>query len=240
MKPTQQLATARTPDGTVLALFEHDGDYSIKVGRQELMASRAHASELGLARLGCARIRERPRPAVLVGGLGMGYTVRGALDALGTGATVVVSELMPEIVAWNRLYFGALNGRPLEDRRVEVRLGDVHAELARGPRAFDAILLDVDNGPEAFTAASNDRLYGAEGLALCLRALRRGGCLAIWSVGADPVFEKRLKKAGHAFRRFAMPAYEGARTLSRTVWCVAENEAALPPASPDSSRAGLR
>lgn len=240
MKTTQQIASARTPDGETLALLEHDGEYSIQVGRQELMTSRAHESELELARLGCAQIRARPRPTVLVGGLGMGYTLRGALDALPGGATVVVGELMPEIVEWNRRYFGALSGHPLKDRRVQVRLGDVHAELARAPRAFDAILLDVDNGPEAFTAASNDRLYGAEGLALCLRALRRGGCLAIWSVGADPAFEKRLQRARYAFRRIAVPAYEGARTLSRTVWCIAESEDALPPARANAASARSR
>ena len=129
MKTTQQIASARTPDGETLALLEHDGEYSIQVGRQELMTSRAHESELELARLGCAQIRARPRPTVLVGGLGMGYTLRGALDALPGGATVVVGELMPEIVEWNRRYFGALSGHPLKDRRVQVRLGD---ELTKG------------------------------------------------------------------------------------------------------------
>lgn len=228
MKPTLKIAAAATPDGEELALFRHDADYSIQVNRQELMTSRAHESELALARLGCARIRERPSPAVLIGGLGMGYTLREALDQLKPGASVTVGELMPVIVEWNAAYFGALNGHPLRDPRVTLALGDVAALIRRSEHAFDAILLDIDNGPAAFTAASNSQLYSPEGLQACMRALHAKGCLSIWSVSADPAFERRLRQAQLFFTRVPVPAYRGARTLSRHIWVIARDPRSLP------------
>lgn len=230
MKPTLKIATATTPDGEELALFEHDGDYSIKVGGQELMTSRANESERELARLGCARLRERPDPSVLIGGLGMGYTLREALDLLKPGASVTVGELLPAVVEWNKTYFGALNGHPLRDSRVTLKLGDVAAVIRRAEHAFDAILLDIDNGPEAFTAAGNDRLYSPEGLQACMRALTAKGTLSIWSVSADPAFERRLRQAQLFFRRVAVPAYKGARTRSRHIWVVSRDPRSLPEA----------
>ncbi len=232
MKPTLKIAAARTPDGEELALFRHDADYSIKVDRQELMTSRAHESELELARLGCARLRERPDPAVLIGGLGMGYTLRAALDVLKPGATVVVSELMPAIVEWNENYFGELNGHPLRDRRVTLRLGDVAALIRGAEHAFDAILLDIDNGPRAFTSESNGRLYGGEGLQAIMRALTAKGCLALWSVSGDPAFERRLQQARLFFRRVPVPAYKGARSLSRCVWVISRDPRSLDAIPP--------
>lgn len=228
MKPTLKIASTRTPDGEELALFRHDADYSIKVNRQELMTSRVHESELELARLGCARLRERPDPTVLIGGLGMGYTLREALDQLKPGASVVVGELMPVVVEWNTAYFGELNGHPLRDRRVTLKLGDVTAIIRGAEHAFDAILLDIDNGPEAFTSESNDRLYSREGLQMCMRALTAKGCLSIWSVSADPAFERRLRQAQLFFKRVAVPAYKGARTLSRHIWVVSRDPRSLP------------
>ncbi len=228
MKPTLKIATATTPDGEELALYEHDAEYSIRVGNQELMTSRANESERELARLGCARLRERPDPAVLIGGLGMGYTLREALDVLPADATVVVGELMPDVVEWNKAYFGALNGHPLRDRRVTLRLGDVAAVIAQAEHAFDAILLDVDNGPEAFTSESNGRLYSREGLQACMCALTAKGCLSIWSVSADPAFERRLRQAQLFFRRVAVPAYKGARTRSRHIWVISRDARSLP------------
>lgn len=229
MKPTLQIASATTPDGDELALFRHDADYSIKVNRQELMTSRAHESERELARLGCARIQERPNPTVLVGGLGMGFTLREALDLLKPGASVVVGELLPVIVEWNRAFFGDLTGHPLRDPRVTLTLGDVTGLIRNAEHAYDAILLDVDNGPEAFTLSGNSRLYSREGLQACMRALHAKGCLSIWSVSGDPAFEKRLRQERLFFRRVAAPAYKGARTLSRCVWVIARDPRSLPP-----------
>jgi spermidine synthase len=232
------MASAKTPDGEEMALFKHDADYSIQVGRQELMTSRAHESELELARLGCARIKERPNPNVLIGGLGMGFTLRETLDLLMPGATVVVGELLPVIVEWNRTYFGELTGHPLRDPRVRLKSGDVAEVIRNAEHAFDAILLDVDNGPEAFTLASNSRLYSREGLEACMRALHAKGCLSIWSVSGDPSFEKRLRQAQLCFRRVQVPAYKGARSLSRCVWVISRDVRSLPPERGGVPRAG--
>jgi len=229
VKPTLQLATAKTPDGEVLALYRHDADFSIKVDRQELMTSRAHESELELARLGCARIRERQDPTVLIGGLGMGYTLREALDLLQPGAKVVVSELISDVVEWNRTFLGDLNAHPLRDRRVTVRLGDVTRLIQQSEHAFDAILLDVDNGPEALTSAGNDRLYSREGLQACLRALHAKGCLSIWSGSIDTQFEKRLRQENLAYRRFHVAAYKGGKARSRCIWVISRDVRSLPP-----------
>jgi spermidine synthase len=147
MKPTLKIATTKTPDGETMTLFKHDADYSIKVGCQELMTSRAHESELELARLGCARIATRQNPTVLIGGLGMGYTLRETLDLLQPEATVVVSELIPDVVQWNRDILGELNNLPLSDPRVALKVCDVMQVIQQSEHAFDAILLDVDNGP---------------------------------------------------------------------------------------------
>ncbi len=229
MKPTLQIATTRTPDGEVLALYRHDADYSIKVERQELMTSRAHESELELARLGCQRLLSQQTPTVLIGGLGMGFTLRQTLDLLQPGATVVVSELIPDVVTWNRDFLGELNGHPLRDPRVVLKIGDVMELIRKSEQAFDAILLDVDNGPEALTSAGNDRLYSREGIAACMRALHAKGCLSVWSGAIDNAFERRLRQADLFFRRFHVPAYKGGKARSRCVWVIARNPRSLPP-----------
>lgn len=229
MKPTLQIASARTPDGEELALFKHDADFSIKVNRQELMTSRAHESELELARLGCARIAERPNPTVLIGGLGMGYTLRQALDLLQPAASVVVSELIAEVVAWNREHLGELNGHPLRDPRVALKLGDVQRLIQQSEHAFDAIMLDVDNGPEALTSAGNDNLYSREGLQACMHALHAKGCLSIWSGSIDNAFERRLRQENLAYRRFHVAAYKGAKARSRCIWVISRDVRSLPP-----------
>ena len=229
MKPTLQIASAKTPDGAVLALYQHDADFSIKVGRQELMTSRAHESELALARLGCARIAERQNPTVLVGGLGMGYTLRQTLDLLQPEASVVVSELIADVVAWNREFLGELNGYPLRDPRVVLKLGDVMNVIQKAEHAFDAILLDVDNGPEALTSVGNERLYSRQGLQACMHALHAKGCLSIWSGSIDNAFEKRLKLESLFFRRVHVAAYKGSRSLSRCIWIISRDPRSLPP-----------
>jgi len=229
VKPTLQIAAARTPDGEVLALYQHDADFSIRVGNQELMTSRAHESELELARLGCARIAERPNPVVLIGGLGMGYTLRQTLDLLQPDASVVVGELIADVVMWNREFLGGLNNHPLRDRRVTVKLGDVTGLIRQSEHAFDAIMLDVDNGPEALTSAGNDRLYSREGLQACMHAVHAKGCLSIWSGSIDNAFEKRLRQENLAYRRFHVAAYKGGKARSRCIWVISRDVRSLPP-----------
>lgn len=201
MKPWQVLGRARTPDGTELVLSHHPGSgYLITANGEGLMSSRLHGSEQALASLGCARARSRPRPRVLVGGLGMGFTLRAVLDVLPADADVRVSELVPEVVEWNRGALGAITQYPLTDPRVRVDVGDVGDVLRTNPATFDAVLLDVDNGPTAMTDASNTRLYAMRGLVCARESLRLGGVLAVWSAAGDRAFERRLRAAGFSVR----------------------------------------
>jgi len=198
VKPTETLARETTSEGDELVLSRHDGTYSLSVGGQELMTSRVHGSEEALARLACEAIAEKKTPRVLVGGLGFGYTLRAALDHLPRGATVLVCEVFASLLSWNRGLLADLAGRPLEDRRVTAVRADVQSLLDRRDNRehFDAILLDVDNGPQAFTLRSNDSLYSAEGLARLSRNLVPRGVLAVWSSAPSPEFQRRLRKAG--------------------------------------------
>lgn len=180
-----------------LLLYRRGDEFSIRVaGRSELMNSRDHGSEDALAELACRRLVGRKGPRLLIGGLGMGFTLAAALKALGGDAQVLVAELVPAVVAWNRGPLGEQAGHPLEDPRVTVREIDVARILQSQRDAFDAILLDVDNGPEGLTSESNDWLYGADGLSAAFFALRPGGVLAVWSAGPDRTFNTRLRKIG--------------------------------------------
>jgi spermidine synthase len=197
MIPWTLLDRAKIPGSHEELLFlKRDTEYSIRVGTCELMNSRVTSSEEALAELGCAPIRTRSKPRVLIGGLGMGYTLAAVLRTLGRSAEVVVAELVPEVVKWNRGPLGPLNGNPLNDRRVTVREQDVAEVIASEEAGFDAILLDVDNGPEALVLEGNDQLYGLPGLRGAHRALRSEGVLAIWANGRNPPFTKRLRQAG--------------------------------------------
>jgi spermidine synthase len=198
MKPTILRDRAITPDGQPLTLHEHDGVFTIRVGTVELMSSRQHHSEERLAELACASLRTRPHARVLIGGLGMGFTLRAALGRLATDAEVAVVELMPAVVRWNRTPDYALGADALADPRVAVIEGDVVDVLRDSPGRFDAVILDVDNGASGLSVASNDRLYSAKGLLRAAAALRPGGCLAVWSADADPAFADRLGRAGFA------------------------------------------
>lgn len=199
MIPWQELGRATVPGETApLVLARRDTEYVIRIGAHALMSSLAHGSEEALAELACARIADRNEPRVLVGGLGMGFTLAAALRGLVPGAGVVVAELIPAVIEWNRGPLAPLAGRPLEDPRVAVCEGDVADMIARDPAAFDAVLLDVDNGPNGLTRASNDRLYSPAGLGATLRALRDGGVLGVWSVAPDHAFTRRLEAAGFA------------------------------------------
>ena len=194
MKPWETLAVARTPDGSELTLRRHDGDYVIRADGYDLMVSRMHGSEQDLARLTCRSLP--PGAEVLVGGLGMGYTLRAVLDLLPTDGIATVAELLPEIVEWNRGPLGDLAGRPLDDARTRIEVGDV-GRLIRGARGrFDAILLDVDNGPDAFTQRANSSLYAPGGLDAAWHAMKPRGAFAVWSTGPVVAFETKLRRAG--------------------------------------------
>jgi len=196
MKPWEFLAEATSADGAILKLTRHDGELMIVADGAPLMSSRMHGSEEALATLGCRRARLLPKPCVLVGGLGMGFTLRAALDLLPSAATVVVAELLPAVVEWNRGVLGPLAGHPLDDRRVRMEERDV-AEVLRANRGgFDAVLLDTDNGPRALTVNGNAALYDDRGIAHARGALRSGGTLAIWSSRDDGRFVQRLRSGG--------------------------------------------
>ena len=197
MIPWKLLDQAQTPgNGEELRLYQHDQDFSIKAGNYELMNSRIYGSEDALAKLGCQKIAKQPQPRVLIGGLGMGYTVRTALNELGTKAQVVVSELVPAVVKWNRGVLAHLAGNPLDDQRVTVREHDVAQLIKAANGEYDAILLDVDNGPNGLVRKDNDWLYSRDGLNAAFSALRPRGVLAVWSSGPDGAFARRLRQAG--------------------------------------------
>lgn len=200
-----------------LRLYRRGGEFSIRVAGCELMNSRMHGSEDALAEYACDRIASVPSPRVLIGGLGMGYTTAAALRRLGPSARVVVAELVPRVVAWNRDHLGALAGHPLADARVTVREGDVSRVIMTESRAWDAILLDVDNGPGGLTSRENDRLYGPAGLAATFSALRPSGVLAVWSAAADPAFTRRLGQAGFAVEEVSARAH-GGRGGRHVIW----------------------
>jgi len=228
MKPIIKLATANTPDGGEMILYQHDRDFSIKINGKELMGSRQHESEMELARLGCAHLADHSAPCVLIGGLGMGYTLRQTLDMLGSNANVIVSELMPAVIDWNREYLGELNSHPLKDKRAEVITGDIYELLSQTAGRFDSILLDIDNGPSAITDSGNQRLYTPTGMEICRRALRNQGCLAIWSTEPNKAFEKILINCNFHIRRYKLHAYKQSNKKSLFVWVASENESNLP------------
>lgn len=210
MKPWETLDSADIPNGGTMTLCRRDDEYVIFADRLELMSSRRHGSEESLATETLSRVQTCRR--LLIGGLGLGYTLRAALDALPREAEVVVAELVPRVVEWNRGPLAHLAGRPLDDPRVEVRVTDVAVPLGE-PNGWDAILLDVDNGPSAFTQNRNNSLYESQGLFAARLALRPGGVLTVWSSDPDRDFERLL--AGHGFenRTLAVPAYPGSRKM---------------------------
>jgi spermidine synthase len=194
--PWETLGRAAAPGGSELTLHRRGTEYVIRVDGKDLMGSRQHGSEDALAQLGCQGLEQAPRARILIGGLGMGFTVRAALDLLGPQAAVQVAELVPTVVVWNRGPLAALAGSPLEDPRVTVHEGDVALLISTSRSRYDAILLDVDNGPSALTSPGNAQLYGSAGLQRTLVALKPHGLLVVWSASEEPKFTAKLRRAG--------------------------------------------
>ncbi|TKD25369.1 MAG: hypothetical protein E5W98_31320 [Mesorhizobium sp.] len=218
MIPWVQLDTAKTPDGDhELRLKQRGTEFSIMLGSNELMNSRLSGSEEALARLSCQRIAGRSQPKILIGGLGMGFTLRAALAELGADAGVVVAELVPAVVAWARGPMASVFGGCLDDPRVTVREADVGELIRSEGSAWDAILLDVDNGPEGIVYKANDALYSIAGLISAKAALKPGGVLAVWSQGPDSGFTRRLKQAGFAVEEVKVRA-NGKRGARHVIW----------------------
>jgi spermidine synthase len=222
MKPRELIGTAKVPGGVELRLFKHDADYAIVLDGYELMNSRLGGSEEALAVMTCERLGKSPAasagPHLLVGGYGMGFTLRAALGVLGPSSKVTVAELVPEIIAWARGPMADLTAGCLDDARVRVVGGDVADLIELANARYDAILLDVDNGPDGLVRAENGRLYAARGLAAAKAALRPGGVLAIWSAAPDPAFARRLGKAGFAVDEVAVRARSNGKGPRHVIW----------------------
>ena len=221
--------TATVPDGGgELRLMQRGSEFSIASAGIELMNSRTTGSEQALATLACEGLRGRPAPHVLIGGFGMGFTLRAALDSLGPRARVTVAELVPEVIAWARGPMAHLNGDCLDDPRVILRTGDVAALIGEARSAYDAILLDVDNGPEGLSRQANDRLYSVQGLAAASRALKPGGVLAVWSSAVNPAFTQRLHRSGYVVREARVRSSGGRKGAHHIVWLATAPTAIAP------------
>jgi spermidine synthase len=218
MIPRVLIDSAPIPGGGELRLIQRGDDFWIMLGTNALMSTRLRGSEEALATLACEKIAGRKRPALLIGGLGMGFTLRSALGALGRDSGVMVSELVPAIVKWARGPMAHVHGGSLDDPRVEVALSDVGDLIAAARSRYDSILLDVDNGPDALSRDTNDRLYDLEGLRRARAALKPGGLLAIWSAAPDPAFARRLGKAGFAVEEVTVRAHAGRKGAKHMIW----------------------
>ena len=196
MKPVERLGEARTPDGTVIALYRHDGAYLIRADGVELMSTRRHLSEDRLAEVACAPLKNVSQARVLIGGLGLGFTLRAALRELQADAEVVVAELVAEVIAWNANPAYELSAEAMRDVRVTVVHDNVVNVLRTNPGGFNAIMLDTDNGPEGMLMSENARLYAGRGIDITVAALRSGGSIVYWSVGDDPTFAGALERHG--------------------------------------------
>ena len=221
MIPLEHLDSAQVPGGAELRLMRRGCDFMITLDRNELMNSRMSGSEEALATMTAERLPGRKGQRWLIGGYGMGFTLRAALAALGPDARLTVAELVPEIIAWARGPMAALTAGCLDDPRVTLVEADVALQIAKERDAYDAILLDVDNGPDGLVRAANDRLYTRGGLAAAKAALRPGGVLAIWSAAKDPVFACRLRKAGFAVDEIQVRARSNGKGAKHTIWFAA-------------------
>jgi spermidine synthase len=212
------VGVAEVPDGPPLRLFRRGADFMIVLERNELMSTRMSGSEVALGTMTCDRLADRPAPHLLVGGYGMGFTLRAVLARLGPDARVTVAELVPGIIEWARGPMATLADGCLDDPRVTLEIGDVGATIRGGAGRYDAIMLDVDNGPDGLTRPANDGLYGPRGLAAARGALRPGGVLAIWSAAPDPRFARRLDDSGFAVDEVKVRARENGKGATHVIW----------------------
>ncbi len=214
-----RLIDSASEHGTTLKLYQRGRDFSIHVDRVgELMNTLQHNSEEALARLACEHVTGIESPRLLIGGLGLGYTLAEALAHAGPDATIVVSELMPSVVRWNREHFGVVAGFPLLDERVDVIEEDVGKVMKENRNGFDAIMLDVDNGPDGFTRDDNDSLYGLHGLNNTYDALKPGGVLTVWSAFTDVAFTQRMLKIGFKVKEESVRARSTGRGTRHNIW----------------------
>ena len=224
MTPRELVGSAIVPGGgEQLGLFRRGRDHMIVLDRNELMSSRMSGSEEALAVMTIERLGPRKAPRLLIGGYGMGFTLRAALAALGRDARVTVAELVPEIIEWAKGPMAEMTGSSLDDPRVALHIGDVAALIDASAHAHDAILLDVDNGPDGLTRDANDRLYSMRGLEAAKAALKPGGILAVWSAAPDRQFARRLGEAGFAVEEVAVRARSNGKGAHHTIWFAAKN-----------------
>ena len=214
----ERLGSARIPGGDELVLWRHGRDFIIALAGNELMNTRMSGSEEALATLPIARLASRPAPHILIGGYGMGFTLRAALANLGPTATVTVAELVPEIIEWAQGPMAELAAGCLEDPRVQLQRGDVTDLIAVAQRHYDAILLDVDNGPDGLVREANDHIYSKRGLREAWNALAPGGILAVWSAYRDPAFTRRLQQAGFTVEEHPVRARSNGKGAHHTIW----------------------
>jgi spermidine synthase len=237
VKPFRNLAETRTPDGSRFSLHEHDGEFFLKLNGRQLMSTTATYSELLLAQLPCDGLRGRADTCVLIGGLGLGFSLKGVLAYVGRHARVQVAELLADVVAWNREFLMHVNGALLKDRRVEVITGDVFDIIRRANAAYDAILLDVDNGPTSMVQKDNKRIYNRRGLELIARALKPGGKIAFWSAEPEPGFLQSLERAGFHAEAHPARSHERAKREAHVIYLAVRTSEPIhdkpaPPARP--------
>jgi spermidine synthase len=219
MKPFRTLGTVRTPDGSQLTLHEHDGQFHLKLAGRQLMSTTSTLSERNLAEIGCLNLPGIAHPRILIGGLGIGFTLKRVLELANKVATVHVAELLPEVVAWNREFLNAVNGALLDDPRVEVFVADVYDVIKRGGKSqYDVILLDVDNGPTSFIQTKNARLYDRRGFGMIRSALKPGGRVAFWSAVEEPGFFRDLSGAGFKVQAYDSKAHERAKRSEHWIY----------------------
>ena len=219
MIPWKELDRAEIPgnEGTI-TLRQRGTEFSIRTTDTELMNSRLHGSEDALAQLTCSRLKQKEGLSILIGGLGMGYTLAAALEQFEKDTLITVAELIPAVVRWNQQHLGHLTGKPLDDPRVSIQEEDVAKAIRREKSAWDAILLDVDNGPDGLTQKANDRLYNIAGLKISFAALRPGGILAVWSSGPDEAFTSRLKRCQFQTETITVRAHKPGKGARHTIW----------------------
>ena len=219
MKPFHTLAETTAPDGGRFTLHEHDGDYFMKLNGRQLMSSTSTASEILLAKLGCENLRRHPHPRILIGSLGLGFSLKAVLSMIGKKAEIHVAELLPEVVDWNRRFLMKLNGKLLNDRRVKVFTEDVMGLIRRAQaERYDAILLDVDNGPTSFVQARNSRLYSRRGFERIAQALQPGGRVAFWSATDEEAFGEALARAGFRVHVVEAKSHERAKRFEHRIY----------------------